>query len=84
MPASRNVPFLPHRKHAWTDAAHAITDLRNAIVHPVRRQRLDVSSESIWEVYRTALGYIETAIEWWLRSTTLQTIDGSADRADAI
>lgn len=78
---SMSASFFSDRKHNWTDAAHAITDLRNAIVHPVKRQRLEASHESLWGAYRTALEYIETTIEWWLRSRTLQTVDGSGGEA---
>jgi hypothetical protein len=51
-------------KRKWSDGPHAVTDLRNAVVHPTKRRRDGLGAPDLpWEeVARLALWYGELVL----------------------
>ena len=55
MPKIRDVA----RRHHWCDAPHAVTEIRNALVHPERKNRTD---GCYFEAWKLSLWYLELSI----------------------
>lgn len=51
----------------WADLPHALTELRNSLVHPKKRERLyQVTPRAVWDVVRVGIQYLELGILWML------------------
>jgi hypothetical protein len=48
--------------HHWNDVVHALTDVRNAIVHPEPRHEALRTEEVVWECWRLSLELLELVI----------------------
>ncbi|WP_276956385.1 hypothetical protein [Allomeiothermus silvanus] len=47
----------------WADLPHALTELRNSLVHPKKRERLyQVTPRAVWDVVRVGIQYLELGI----------------------
>jgi hypothetical protein len=68
----------------WVDGPHAVTELRNALVHPVKRKRLgSVLPEMMEEARDLTLQYAEAAMEWWLLEARRVTREAASSKRGA-
>ena len=55
------------KEHSWADGPHAITEMRNSLVHPKpkkRRRVLDAEPIAIFEAWNLANWYLELVLLW--------------------
>jgi hypothetical protein len=70
------------RANNWVDGPQAVTELRNIIVHPQRRERLVGMSPSIADDARAlTLNYAQDAVDAWLQHVHDVNDDRKAPRA---
>lgn len=72
IPADANALGSLAHQTRWFDGPHAVTELRNSIVHPLRRRRLIGVTEAALEEARVlCMGYATESIRQWLRPAGL-------------
>lgn len=55
------------REYRWLDGPQAVTELRNGLVHPIRREKLSkVSQDALEDARGLSLQYAEDALIYWL------------------
>lgn len=65
-PACKELKKAAESKN-WADLPHALTELRNGLVHPKKRERLyQVTPGAVWDAVRVGIQYLELGILWML------------------
>lgn len=64
------------KEHNWADGPHAVTEMRNSLVHPKpkkRRRVLDAEPIAIFEAWNLATWYLELVLLWLFEYKGLYT-----------